>query len=168
MGKSGELKPRDNACLSNFFTTVSLPMFIGEYSHNLDEKGRLAIPVKFRSELKKGGVVTRGLDNCLFFYTKAEWEKLAEKLSTLPISQSNSRAFARLMLAGAMDVEVDKQGRISIPEYLREFAGFKKDVVIAGLYSRLELWDSEKWAAYKRQTENESNVIAERMGELGV
>ncbi len=143
-------------------------MFIGEYSHSLDDKGRVAIPVKFRAELKKGGVVTRGLDNCLFFYTKTEWEKLAEKLATLPISQSNSRAFARLMLAGAMDVEVDKQGRVIIPEYLRDFAGFKKDVVIAGLYSRLELWDAEKWSAYKKQTESESSVIAERMGELGV
>ena len=143
-------------------------MFIGEYSHNLDDKGRLAIPIKFRDELKGGAVVTRGLDNCLFLYTKKEWEKLAEKLAALPFSQANSRAFARLMLAGAMDVEVDKQGRMVLPEYLRSFASLKKSVVVAGLYSRLELWDEEKWKTYKSQTEAESGDIAERMAELGV
>ena len=143
-------------------------MFIGEYSHNLDDKGRLAIPAKFRNQVKKGAVVTRGLDNCLFLYTKDEWEKLAQKLATLPISQSNSRAFSRLMLAGAMDVEVDKQGRIILPEYLRRFAGLKKEVVLAGLYSRIEIWDSEQWNVYKGQTEKESGNIAERMAELGI
>jgi len=143
-------------------------MFIGEYSHNLDDKGRLAIPAKFRRELAKGAVVTRGLDSCLFLYTKKEWEKLAEKLAILPISQSNSRAFARLMLAGAMDVEVDKQGRVVLPEYLRIFAGLKKNTVIAGLYSRIEIWDETKWSTYKQQTENNSNEIAEKMSELGV
>lgn len=143
-------------------------MFIGEYSHNLDDKGRLAIPVKFRRELAKGAVVTRGLDNCLFLYTKKEWEKLAEKLATLPISQSNSRAFSRLMLAGAMDVEVDKQGRVVLPEYLRTFAGLKKNTVIAGLYNRVEIWEESKWAVYKQQTETNSNEIAEKMAELGI
>ena len=143
-------------------------MFIGEYSHNLDDKGRLAVPAKFRTKLSKGAVVTRGLDNCLFLYTKSEWEKLAEKLAALPISQANSRAFSRLMLAGAMDVEIDKQGRIILPEYLRNFAGLKKAAVIAGLYNRLEIWDEEKWRIYKGQTEAESGTIAERMAELGV
>ena len=143
-------------------------MFIGEYSHNLDDKGRLAIPVKFRNELKKGAVVTRGLDSCLFLYTKAEWQKLAEKLAALPISQANSRAFARLMLAGAMELDIDKQGRAMLPEYLRIFAGLTKSVVIAGLYNRLEIWDAEAWQKYKAQTEAESGSIAERMGELGV
>jgi len=143
-------------------------MFIGEYTHNLDDKGRLAIPVKFRRELAKGAVVTRGLDNCLFLYTKTEWEKLAVKLAALPISQSNSRAFARLMLAGAMDVEMDKQGRVVLPEYLRAFADLKKNVVVAGLYSRVELWNEERWGKYKSDTEANSNDIAERMSELGV
>ncbi|MBI2037733.1 MAG: division/cell wall cluster transcriptional repressor MraZ [Candidatus Magasanikbacteria bacterium] len=143
-------------------------MFIGEYNHSLDDKGRMAIPVKFRRELNKGAVVTRGLDNCLFLYTKTEWEKLAEKLAALPISQSNSRAFSRLMLAGAMDVELDKQGRVILPEYLRQFAGIKKSLVIAGLYNRLEIWDQELWNKYKNQTEAESGAIAEKMGELGV
>lgn len=143
-------------------------MFIGEYSHNLDDKGRLAVPVKFRRDLVKGAVVTRGLDNCLFVYTKTEWEKLATKLASLPISQANSRAFSRLMLAGAMDVEIDKQGRMVLPEYLRNFAQLQKAVVIAGLYNRLEIWDATKWSHYKGQTEAESGSIAERMAELGV
>src|SRR3990167_4082354 len=104
-------------------------MFIGEYHHAIDEKGRLAIPMKFRKQLKAGAVVTRGLDNCLFVYTMEEWKKLAEKISNLPFSQANSRAFSRLMLAGAMDVELDKQGRVIVPEYLREYAKLGKEVV---------------------------------------
>jgi len=143
-------------------------MFIGEYTHNLDEKGRLAVPVKFRAALNKGAVVTRGLDNCLFVYTKTEWAKLAEKLSNLPISQSNSRAFARLMLAGAMELDIDKQGRAVLPEYLRAFAGLKKNIIVAGLYNRAEIWDEEKWNIYKGQTENNSSAIAEKMDELGI
>lgn len=143
-------------------------MFIGEYNHNLDEKGRLAVPVKFRGDLKKGAVVTKGLDGCLFLYTLEEWKILAKKLSNLPISQSNTRAFARLMLAGAMDVQIDKQGRIVLPEYLRKFAFLKKRVIIGGLYNRLEIWDEESWNKYKNKTEKESGEIAEKLGELGV
>jgi len=152
----------------SFNIQKSMSAFIGEYNHNLDDKGRLAIPVKFRADLKKGAVVTRGLDNCLFLYTKTEWEKLAEKLASLPFSQSKARAFSRLMLAGAMDVSIDKQGRVVLPEYLRQFASFKKSVVVAGLYNRLELWNKEAWEKYKEQTEKESSEIAEQMGELGV
>src|SRR3989339_2072886 len=111
-------------------------MFIGEYQHNIDPKGRLAVPAKFRQILTKGAVVTKGLDDCLFLYPKVEWQKLADKLAALPISKANTRAFARLMLAGAMDVEVDKQGRVMIPEYLRKFANVTKSVVVAGLYNR--------------------------------
>lgn len=143
-------------------------MFIGEYDHNLDDKGRLAVPVKFRGDLAKGAVVTRGLDSCLFLYTKEEWQKLADKLAALPISQKNTRAFARLMLAGAMDVELDKQGRVVLPDYLREYAGLKKKTVITGLYNRLEIWDETKWKSYKKSTESDSGNIAEALGELGV
>lgn len=143
-------------------------MFIGEYNHNLDDKGRLAVPVKFRSDLSKGAVVTRGLDGCLFLYSLAEWKILAEKLSHLPISQANTRAFARLMLAGAMDTQIDKQGRMIVPDYLRKYAGLKKKVIINGLYNRLEIWDEDNWAKYKEKTEKESGDIAERLGELGV
>ena len=143
-------------------------MFIGEYSHNLDSKGRLAVPAKFRSLLRGGAVVTKGLDNCLFLYPKKEWTILAEKLARLPISKANTRAFARLMLAGAMDVDFDSQGRISLPEYLRKFACLKKKVVVAGLYDRLEIWDETGWNKYKIGTEKKSNTIAEALGELGV
>ncbi len=143
-------------------------MFIGEYTHSIDDKGRVAVPNKFRKELGKNAVVTRGLDQSLFLYTKAEWKKLAEKLSALPFSNANSRAFARLMLAGASEVDLDSQGRIVLPEYLRAFAGIKKNVVCAGLYSRVELWDEEKWQTYKKATEKDSNEIAEKMHDLGV
>jgi len=143
-------------------------MFIGEFQHNIDTKGRLAIPAKFRAQLKKGAVVTRGLDNCLFIYPRSAWEKIAKKLSDLPISQAKARAFSRLMLAGAMDVDFDSQGRINLPDYLRDFAGIGKKAVVAGLYDRLEIWDSEAWDKYKQSTEKESNKIAESLGELGV
>jgi len=143
-------------------------MFIGEYSHNLDDKGRVAVPVKFRAMLKGGAVVTRGIDNCLFLYTKKEWQELAAKLAKLPISKANTRAFARLMLAGAMDVTFDNQGRIMLPEYLRKFAGLKKNITIAGLYDRLEIWDEAAWNKYKKGTEKKSTDIAEALGELGV
>jgi MraZ protein len=143
-------------------------MFIGEYQHIIDEKGRLAIPVKFRSDLAKGAVVTRGLDASLFLFPKEEWDKLAAKLANLPLGQSNSRAFARLMLAGAMDVEMDKQGRMVVPEYLRQYAGIGKDVVVAGLYTRLEIWDAETWTQYKKTAEDDAERIAEQLGQLGV
>src|SRR3989338_4119038 len=112
-------------------------MFIGQYFHNIDAKGRLAVPAKFRRDLKKA-VVTKGLDNCLFLYPKKEWDKVAQKIAALTVSKANSRALSRLMLGGAMDVEVDGQGRIILPEYLRKFAGLDKKTVIAGLYDRLE------------------------------
>jgi len=143
-------------------------MFIGEYQHNIDEKGRLAVPVKFRNKLAKGAVVTKGLDNCLFLYTKSEWEKLATKLASLPISKANTRAFGRLMLAGAMDVQLDKQGRIILPEYLRKFAAMKKKTIIAGLYNRLEIWDEQAWEKYKKGTEKQSSDIAEALEGLDV
>lgn len=143
-------------------------MFIGEYHHSIDDKGRLAVPSKFKKDLTKGAVVTRGLDNCLFLYTNAEWKELAEKLAKLPISKANTRAFARLMLAGAMDVSLDSQGRIIVPDYLRQYAGMKKKVVIAGLYNRLEIWDETQWHQYKAGTEKQSGDIAEALGELGV
>ncbi len=143
-------------------------MFIGEYRHALDDKGRLAIPVKYRGSLESGAVVTRGLDGCLYVYTAAEWQKLAQKLTTLPMNQSNARAFARLMLAGAMDVAVDKQGRVVLPDYLRSYAGLKKNAVIAGLYDHLEIWDENAWNAYSKKTERDSGDIAEALGALNI
>ncbi|TAL19341.1 transcriptional regulator MraZ [Patescibacteria group bacterium] len=143
-------------------------MFIGEYSHTLDTKGRLALPVKFRSAFGGGCVVTRGIDQCLAVYTAEEWKTLAGKLATLPQAQATSRAFSRLMLAGAMDLEPDKQGRIVLPDYLRQYAKLGKNVIVAGLYNRLEIWDREAWNVYKERTERESPDIAEKLSELGV
>jgi len=174
MGAGGEkwglsLLGRDDA----HFYLISDPhrrpaMFIGEYKHSLDEKGRLAIPTKFRKELSKGAVVTRGLDTSLFLFPKEEWDKLAQKLASLPLGQSNSRAFARLMLAGAMDITLDKQGRVVLPEYLRSYASLKKSTVVAGLYNRLEIWDEEKWEVYKKKVESDADHVAEQLGELGI
>ncbi len=143
-------------------------MFIGEYRHALDDKNRLAVPIKFRTRLAKGAVITRGLDNCLFIYTKEEWAKLSEKISALPLAQAKSRAFSRLMLAGAMEVVLDKQGRVVVPDYLKQFAGFDKNVVIAGLLNRLEIWNEDVWIKYKTVTEENSNEIAENLSELGI
>ncbi|MDI6734151.1 MAG: division/cell wall cluster transcriptional repressor MraZ [Patescibacteria group bacterium] len=143
-------------------------MLLGEYKHNLDIKGRMAIPVKFREKLKTGAIITRGLDRCLFIFGAKEWEILAQKLIALPLAQANSRAFVRLMLAGAMDVLLDSQGRILIPDYLRGYAGLKKQVIVAGLYNRIEIWDGEAWQKYKSKTESASDEIAEKLGELGI
>jgi MraZ protein len=143
-------------------------MFIGEYNHNLDDKGRLAIPVKFRTILKKGAVVTKGLDNCLFLYSKEQFDKIAQKFAALPLSQAKARAFARHMLAGAMELEFDNQGRVTLPEYLRKFSGLKKSVIVTGLYNHLEIWDEAAWNVYKSESERNSNAIAEELGDLGI
>jgi MraZ protein len=143
-------------------------MLLGEFRHTLDTKGRVAVPAKFRDKLAAGAIITRGIDNCLFMFTNAEWEQLAAKLMALPLAQANSRAFVRLMMAGATDVAIDAQGRILLPDYLRKYAGLKKDVVVAGLYNRVEIWDEATWAAYKTKTESSSETIAEQLGELGI
>jgi MraZ protein len=143
-------------------------MLLGEYKHNLDTKGRMAIPAKFRDKLAAGAIITRGIDNCLFVFANAEWEILAQKLIALPLAQANSRAFVRLMLAGASDVVLDAQGRILIPDYLRKYAGLKKTTIVAGLYNRIEVWDEATWNTYKAKTETSSEEIAEKLGELGI
>ncbi len=142
--------------------------FYGEYTYSIDEKKRLAIPSKFRKVLGKKAVITKGLDQCLFLYPEREWGILAKKLSKLPLSQSDARGFARLMLTGAMEVEIDNLGRILIPDYLKEYAKLKKKVVIAGVYNRIEIWDEKIWKEYQEKTEKEVGDIAERLKELGV
>lgn len=143
-------------------------MFLGEYKHNVDEKNRLAIPVKFRVDFKSGGVLTRGLDNCLFLFTKSDWQKLVEKISDLPLSQANARSFSRMMLMGAMEVKVDKLGRILLPDYLKDFAGLKKKVVVGGVFNRVEIWDEVKWKTYRKTAESNVEKVAEGMSELGI
>lgn len=143
-------------------------MFIGEYLHSIDLKKRMAVPSKFRADLKNKVVVTRGLDKCLFIYPMKVWEELAGKLGTLPVGESATRSFIRLMLAGAVDVEVDKQGRILIPDFLKSYAGLNKNVIVAGIYNRLEIWDEKKWQEYKKKAEKNTDEIAEQLGKLGV
>lgn len=142
-------------------------MFIGEYSHTIDSKKRLAIPSRFRKALQGRAVITRGLDSCLFVFPMKEWEVMAQKLSRLPIGQKDARGFARIMLAGAMDVELDGLGRILIPDYLKNYASLKKNIIIIGLYNRLEIWNEDKWNQYKQKTEKEVGDVAERLRELG-
>ena len=142
-------------------------MFIGEYSHTIDEKGRVSLPVKFRARLASGCVVTRGIDKCLWVYPMDEWEKLAEKVAALPITQKDSRNFSRLILAGAVDLSIDKLGRVNLPSYLKEYAGINKKVTITGMYNRIELWPEEKWNKFKKEMEDNSEQIAENLSELG-
>lgn len=141
-------------------------MFLGEYRHRLDPKGRVNLPTKFRKDLSHGVVITRGVDRCLFVYPKAAWERLAVNLAKLPITAQASRAFARLLLAGAMDVVPDGQGRVMLPEYLRGYGAIKKEVVIAGVYDRLEIWDARAWMAYTKRAEQRSEKIAETIGSI--
>ncbi len=143
-------------------------MFIGEYQHTLDAKKRLAVPAKVRKELGDTAILTRGLDNCLFLYPIHEWQKLTEKLSQLPMGQGDTRSFLRLMLAGAAEVELDSLGRILVPDYLKNYAGLRTRVTIAGVYNRLEIWDEEQWANYKNNAEKNTDMIAEKLGELGL
>lgn len=143
-------------------------MLIGEYTHNIDVKRRLAVPAKLRKELGERAILTRGLDNCLFLYPLQEWQKLTEKMSQFPVGQENTRSFLRLMLAGAVEAELDQLGRILIPDYLKNYAGLKQKVVIAGVYNRLEIWDEERWTNYKIEVEKNADMIAEKLGELGL
>ncbi|MFH1451299.1 MAG: division/cell wall cluster transcriptional repressor MraZ [bacterium] len=143
-------------------------MFTGEYKYSLDEKKRLATPPKFRQAIGNKAVITRGLDHCLWLFPLKQWEALAEKISKLPLSQADARGFARLMLAGAMEVSFDNLGRILVPDYLKEYAFLGKKAVVAGVYDRIEIWDESKWEEYKEKTENEVGDIAERLKELGV
>lgn len=141
-------------------------MFMGEYNHTIDTKGRLIIPSKFREVLGDEFVVTKGLDGCLFVYDNQEWSAFEEKLKALPLMNKESRKFVRFFLAGAANVEVDKQGRILIPSVLREFAELDKDVVLVGVANRIEIWSKEKWEEASEYDDMEE--IAEHMSELGM
>ena len=142
-------------------------MLIGEYKYNLDEKKRLTMPSKFRIVLGKKAIITKGMDGCLFMYSEKAWKELAEKLAKLPFSQSNARSFARVMLAGAMDVLIDSNGRVLVTDYLKDYAGLDKKVVVAGLYNRIEIWDEDKWNKYNKENSDHIGDIAERLNSIG-
>lgn len=141
-------------------------MFMGEYNHTIDTKGRVIVPSKFRETLGDELVVTKGLDGCLFVYDNQEWTAFEEKLKALPITNKDARAFVRFFLAGAAGVEVDKQGRILLPASLREFAALEKDVVLIGVGSRIEIWSRERWE--DTASFDDMDTIAEHMAELGL
>ncbi len=141
-------------------------MFMGEYNHTIDTKGRLIVPSKFREALGDEFVVTKGLDGCLFVYDNTEWAAFEEKLKGLPLTNKDARAFVRFFLAGAATVEVDKQGRILLPSVLREFAQITKDAVLVGVASRIEIWSREKWEAAANY--EDMDEIAEHMADLGL
>ena len=141
-------------------------MFKGEYNHTIDEKGRLIIPAKFREELGNEFVVTRGLDGCLFGYNNSEWEVFEGKLRALPLTNKDARAFQRYMLTGAASVEIDKQGRILLPQSLRTFAGLEKDVVLIGVAGRIEIWNKDIYE--KASAVDDMEEIAEKMSDLGI
>ncbi len=148
--------------------SLGITMFIGEYTYSIDDKKRLALPVKFRGLLGKKAVITRGLDQCLFIFSTKEWESLAEKINKLPLSQADVRGFSRLMLGGAMEVSIDSSGRVLVPDYLKKYANLSKKVSLVGVLNRVELWDEETWEKYKGKTEKEGENIAERLKELGI
>ncbi len=141
-------------------------MFMGEYNHTVDAKGRLIVPSKFREQLGDEFVVTKGLDGCLFVYENTEWKVLEEKLHTLPLTNANARKFSRFFLAGATSCEVDKQGRILLPQILRDFAGIEKDAVLVGVGSRIEIWARERWL--EANSYDDMEEIAENMEGLGI
>lgn len=142
-------------------------MFMGEYSHTIDTKGRLIIPSKFREELGETLVVTKGLDGCLFVFSDEEWKAFEIKLKSLPLTNKNARQFARFFVAGATPCELDKQGRILLPATLREFAGLEKDVVLTGMLNRIEIWSKEKWNENNSLDDVAMDEIAEQMTDLG-
>ena len=138
-------------------------MFMGEYQHNIDTKGRIIVPAKFREALGETFVITRGLDQCLFAYPMNEWQVMEEKLKKLPLTKKDARAFTRFFFSGAVECEVDKQGRVNIPAPLRKYAKLIKECVVIGVSNRIEFWASDEWGTYVEESEESFAEIAENM-----
>ena len=143
-------------------------MFMGEWQHTLDSKGRLIIPAKFREQLGERFIVTRGLDHCLFVYPPSEWSILEEKLKSLPLTQGDARRFVRFLFSGATECELDKQGRITLPGNLRDYAKLEKDVMVIGVSNRVEIWAKESWDDYVEEASTSYEEIAEKIVDLGI
>ncbi|MGB9662936.1 MAG: division/cell wall cluster transcriptional repressor MraZ [Moorellaceae bacterium] len=143
-------------------------MFIGEYYHTIDEKGRLIMPARFREELGEKFIVTKGLDNCLFVYPLKGWEEMEQKLRALPFTRADVRAFARFFFSGATECELDRQGRILLPANLREYARLEKDVVVAGVSTRVEIWSRILWEKYLEETASQYEALAEKMDDFRI
>lgn len=143
-------------------------MLIGEYEHSLDAKGRLIMPSKLRDDMGEKFVITKGLDGCLFGFSQSEWENFETKLKALPLTNKNARDFVRFFLSGAMECELDKQGRFLIPNNLRTVAGLEKEVITVGVGTRIEIWNKEKWTNYNSEENISADDIAENMEMLGI
>ena len=143
-------------------------MFLGEFAHQIDDKGRLTIPAKFRGELEAGLVVTRGIDRCLVAYPITQWRILAERISSLPMTSENARSLTRLVFSAATDCVPDRQGRILVPAYLRQYAELNENVVVIGLNTHMEIWNSQAWEAIRQRAEREAQSMAEQLSNLGV
>ncbi|WP_085992480.1 division/cell wall cluster transcriptional repressor MraZ [Oceanobacillus senegalensis] len=143
-------------------------MFMGEFQHNLDSKGRIIVPSKFRDDLGEMFVVTRGLDKCLFAYPMEEWKILEHKLKKLPLTKKDARAFTRFFFSGAVECEIDKQGRINIPQTLRKYAGLEKECVVIGVSNRIEFWANDNWEEYVSESEESFAEIAENLMDFDI
>ena len=143
-------------------------MFLGEFEHTIDGKGRLTIPAKFRDELASGVIVTRGLDGCLWAYTRSEWESLAEKISSLPTTNPNARNLARFMFSSAFDSIPDRQGRVLVPQNLREYAGIENETIIIGVMNRVEIWNPDRWSSVITSVEGDPDAFVSQLEDLGI
>ena len=143
-------------------------MFIGEYQHTLDPKNRVIMPSKFREKLGDSFVMTKGLDNCLFIYSSEEWSIVENKLKSLPMTNKDARAFVRFFFAGACECELDKQGRIVMPNHLKDYANIDKDLVIIGVSTRIEIWSKEEWNKFNSDANISYEDVAEKMSQLGI
>jgi MraZ protein len=143
-------------------------MFLGEYKHSIDYKGRISVPKKFREELGREAILTRGLDGCLFLYSNKSWEELTAKLIDLPITQADARAFSRYLFAGATKVDFDQLGRIAVPDYLRQYSSLSKFAVVVGVLERVEIWDQERWQKLQVKLKKSGELVAERLSRQGV
>ncbi|GAB6084915.1 division/cell wall cluster transcriptional repressor MraZ [Alkaliphilus crotonatoxidans] len=143
-------------------------MFFGEYHHTIDTKGRVSIPAKYREQLGESFILTKGLDNCLFIYTLEEWRVMENKLKQLPLTNKDARAFVRFFFSGATECELDNQGRIRIPNNLREYAHLEKEAVMIGVATRIEVWSLAEWQEYNSDANLSYDEIASKMAELGI
>ncbi|HYE82695.1 MAG TPA: division/cell wall cluster transcriptional repressor MraZ [Clostridia bacterium] len=143
-------------------------MFIGEYQHTLDPKNRVIMPSKFREKLGDSFVMTKGLDNCLFIYSSEEWSIVENKLKSLPMTNKDARAFVRFFFAGACECELDKQGRIVMPNHLKDYANIDKELVIIGVSTRIEIWSKEEWNKFNSDANISYEDVAEKMSQLGI
>ncbi len=143
-------------------------MLIGEHTHTLDSKKRLSLPAKFRKELGTSVILTRGLDTCVFVYSKKEWSDFSKRLGELSMGQADTRAFNRFILGGAVEVDVDKAGRILVPDFLKDFAQLDTRVIVAGIANRVELWNEDFWKSYQQEVEKKADSLAEKLGDIGM